>query len=197
MIPHITRAGDARGVMSYLLRTGQREPHEAPHLIAGSPEAVWFVRGRLLAPRDARWFAWFLDEPLLAFEQVVEVPKRDRAGEVVGRRDAHVWQCTLSLHPEEQLVEDGRWGELAERFVERLGFAADTDGRAQCRWVAIRHGRSAAGCDHVHVIVALVAENGSKPSVHNDYPRAQAACRALEREFGLRRVEGRAPPTAY
>jgi hypothetical protein len=36
-----------------------------------------------------------------------------------------------------------------------------------------------------------VAEDGSKASVHSDRPRAQKACRELEQQFGLRRLEAR------
>ena len=57
--------------------------------------------------------------------------------------------------------------------------------------MAIRHGRSAGGSDHAHIVVTLVAEDGSKASVHNDRPRAQKACRELEQRFGLRRLEAR------
>ena len=57
--------------------------------------------------------------------------------------------------------------------------------------MAIRHGRSAGGSDHAHLVVTLVAEDGSKASVHNDRPRAQKACRELEQRFGLRRLEAR------
>ncbi len=63
---------------------------------------------------------------------------------------------------------------------------------AQCRWVAIRHGRSTGGSDHAHVVVTLVAEDGSKANIHDDRPRAQHACRKLEQQFGLRSLEARA-----
>ena len=42
---------------------------------------------------------------------------------------------------------------------------------------------------------ALVAEDGSKASVHNDRPRAQRAARELEERFGLRQLEARARGT--
>jgi phosphoenolpyruvate synthase/pyruvate phosphate dikinase len=58
--------------------------------------------------------------------------------------------------------------------------------RAQCRWVAIRDGRSAGGSDDAHRVVALVAEDDSKARVHNDRPRPQRAWRELERRHGLR-----------
>ena len=109
---------------------------------------------------------------------------------MIGTRDAHVWHCSLSLHPQEPELADERWAEICEQFIEQMRFAGET-AKAQCRWVAIRHGRSAGGSDHAHLVVTLVAEDGSKASVHNDRPRAQKACRELEQRFGLRRLEAR------
>ena len=115
---------------------------------------------------------------------------RQETGRVIGARDAHVWHCSLSLHPQEPELADERWAEICEQFIEQMRFAGET-AKAQCRWVAIRHGRSAGGSDHAHLVVTLVAEDGSKASVHNDRPRAQKACRELEQRFGLRRLEAR------
>ena len=120
----------------------------------------------------------------------VEIAERDGEGRVIGSRDAHVWHCSLSLHPDEPDLPDERWAEVCEEFVAAMGFAG-ADARAQCRWVAIRHGESAGGSDHAHIVVGLVAEDGSKASVHNDRPRAQQAARGLEERFGLRRLEAR------
>ncbi len=64
-----------------------------------------------------------------------------------------------------------------------MGFD-QTDSLAGCRWVAVRHGLSAGGNDHVHVVVNLVREDGTKAGVHNDRRRAQQAYRQLEAEFG-------------
>ncbi|MFW1331792.1 relaxase/mobilization nuclease domain-containing protein, partial [Vibrio parahaemolyticus] len=66
----------------------------------------------------------------------------------------------------------------------------DNDGtKAPCRWVAIRHGLSQAGNDHVHIAVNLVREDGTKASTHLDYQRAQNAARALEVKYGLEQLE--------
>ena len=119
------------------------------------------------------------------------IAERDENGRVVGARDAHVWHCSLSLHPDEPALSDERWGEICDEFVASMGFAG-ADARAQCRWVAVRHGESAGGSDHAHVVVALVAEDGSRASVHFDQPRSQSAARELEQRFGLRRLEARA-----
>jgi hypothetical protein len=190
MIPNVTRGGKTHGVLIYLVGKGKREEHDNPHLIAGSPEAVRMGQGRLLNRRDAVGLARFLDEPREAFGTRVTIAERDKNGRLVGSRDAHVWHCSLSLHPQEPELQDDRWAEIAEAFVEQMRFAGETT-KAECRWVAIRHGRSAGGSDHAHLVVTLVAEDGSKASVHNDRPRAQTACRELEQQFGLRRLEAR------
>jgi hypothetical protein len=193
VIPNVTRGGKTHGVLLYLVGQGKREEHENPHLVAGSPEAVRMAEAsRPLERSDAIALARFLDEPREAFGTRVTIAERDKTtGRVTGIvRDAHVWHCSLSLHPKELELADERWADIAAAFVEEMRFAGET-ASAQCRWVAIRHGRSVGGSDHAHIVVTLVAEDGSKASVHNDRPRAQEACRELEQRFGLRRLEAR------
>ena len=190
MIPNVTRGGNTRGVLLYLVGPGKREEHQDPHLVAGAPETLRIAGDRLLGEADAAELARFLDSRASAFGTRVEIAERDGEGRVIGSRDAHVWHCSLSLHPDEPDLPDERWAEVCEEFVVAMGFAG-ADARAQCRWVAIRHGESAGGSDHAHIVVGLVAEDGSKASVHNDRPRAQQAARGLEERFGLRRLEAR------
>jgi hypothetical protein len=192
VIPKITRGGNTRGLLLYLIGKGRREEHVAPRLVAGSAEAMMIAGGRVLqgGARDAAQLARFLDEPRETFGTQVRIAERDQNGKVVGSRDAHVWHTSLSLHPDEPALSDERWGEIAERFISEMGFAGET-ARAQCRWVAVRHGESTGGSDHVHLVVGLVAEDGSKANVHFERKRAQQAARLLEREFGLRELESR------
>ena len=194
MIPNITRGANTRGVLLYLVGAGKREEHEAPHLVTGSPEALLTAGERVLGQDDAAALARFLDEPRQEFGTRVTIAERDQNGRVVGTRDAHVWHCSLSLHPDEPAFSDERWGEICTEFVASMGFAG-AEAHAECRWVAVRHGESAGGSDHAHVVVALVAEDGSRASVHYDQPRAQNATRELEQRFGLRRLEARARGT--
>jgi hypothetical protein len=190
VIPNVTRGGKTVGVLRYLVGKGKREEHEHPHLVAGSPEAVRMATERELSAADAGALARFLDEPREQFGTKVTVAERDQQGRVMGTRDAHVWHCSLALHPDEPDLSDERWGEICEQFVSEMGFAGER-AAAQCRWVAIRHGRSTGGSDHAHLVVTLVAEDGSKARIHNDRPRAQKACRELEQRFGLRALEAR------
>lgn len=196
MIPNVTRGGRTRGLLRYLVGPGHDEAqvHTHPHLVAGDEEAVliWGGEPQLdVAAGDA--IAAHLDVPRQRYGTRVTTlvkgedgaPQLDEHGEVV-RKDAHVWHCSLSLHPDEPALSDDEWREICEQFIERMGFQA-----AGCRWVAVRHGESAGGNDHVHLVVQLVGESGHAASVHLDRPRAQQCARELERQHGLRVVEGR------
>ena len=101
-----------------------------------------------------------------------------------------MWHCSLSLRADDRKVSASEWGTIAERFVEKMGFI-DPDGAKTSRWVAIHHGTSKNGNDHIHVAVQLVREDGTKANTHNDFKRVQEACRELEKEFSLAVVEGR------
>ena len=146
---------------------------------------------KLLERSDAIALARFLDEPREAFGTRVTIAERDKRRPPDRRaatRTCGTARCRCIRRSPSS--PDERWAEICEQFIEQMGFAGET-AKAQCRWVAIRHGRSAGGSDHAHLVVTLVAEDGSKAIVHNDRPRAQKACRELEQRFGLRRLEAR------
>ena len=130
MIPNVTRGGKTHGVLLYLVGKGKREEHQNPHLVAGSPEAIRMGEGRLLERSDAIALARFLDEPREAFGTQVTIAERDKNGRVTGARDAHVWHCSLSLHPQEPELADERWAEICEQFIEQMRFAGETARRS-------------------------------------------------------------------
>ena len=48
------------------------------------------------------------------------VAERDADGRLVGTRDAHVWHCSLALHPSESDQPDERWHEICEQFIAQV-----------------------------------------------------------------------------
>ncbi|GAB3866554.1 hypothetical protein GCM10029963_79830 [Micromonospora andamanensis] len=96
----------------------------------------------------------------------------------------YVWQCSLSLPAQEGQLDDETWGRIAGRFVQEMGFTGDAD-RAGCRWIAVRHGLSAKGNDHVHLVVTLATEDGSPVWLRQDKRRSQQVADRIEDEFGL------------
>lgn len=194
MIPNITRGGQMGGLMVYLAGEGRSNEHEEQHLVAGDA-AIMAQHGYSVLDRtSALAIAASLDAPRRAFG--VEVIRTSKAtdpvtGEVVTSRAAgDVWHCSLSLRAEEGQLSDERWGAIAQDFADRMGFT-EASGKAACRWVAVRHGLSTNGNDHIHIAVSLVREDGTKATTHNDFAKAQDVCRGLERDYGLEQLESR------
>ena len=194
MMPNITRGGQMGGLMVYLAGEGRSNEHTEQHLVAGD-SAIMAQHGYSVLDRStALAIAASLDAPRRAFG--VEVTRTAKttdpvSGEAVATRVAgDVWHCSLSLRSEEGQLSDEKWGAIAQDFTDRMGFT-EASGKAACRWVAVRHGVSASGNDHVHIAVSLVREDGTKASTHNDFTKAQEVCRDLEREYGLEQLESR------
>jgi hypothetical protein len=195
MMPNISRGDRMGGLMVYLAGAGRSNEHEEQHLVAGD-SAIVTMHGYGVLDRDtALAIAKDLDEPRVRLG--VDVTRQERiadpeTGEVTSTTvPADVWHCSLSLRAEEGQLSDEKWGAIAQQFVDRMGFTTEGGSKATCRWVAVRHGLSTNGNDHIHVAVSLVREDGTKANTHNDYQRAQNICRDLEREHSLEQLESR------
>ncbi|WP_380163356.1 relaxase/mobilization nuclease domain-containing protein [Jannaschia sp. R86511] len=184
-MPNITRGERMGGLMAYLQGPGRANEHTEPHLVAGDPAVMAWHDDAVLDRSTALAIAAELDHPRRLF-----------GVEVAG---GSVWHCSLSLRAEEGLLSDEKWAAIAHEFVDGMGFSDDTRqdehgemvGRAGCRWVAVRHGVSTNGNDHVHIAVSLVREDGTKASVWNDRRTAQRVAGELERKHGLEVLESR------
>jgi hypothetical protein len=198
VIPHIVRGDRMAGLMVYLVGPGRRNEHTEPHLVAGDPALLAWHDDNELDHDAALAIAKHLDRPRKALGVGVtvgvyerKVTGRDDAGKrviknvKVGEKQAHVWHCSLSLRPEEGRLSDERWGAIAGEFIKRMGFDDHDGTKAPCRWVAVHHGLSEKGNDHIHLAVNLVREDGTKASTHNDYNRVQQVARDLERDYDL------------
>ncbi|GAA1891883.1 relaxase/mobilization nuclease domain-containing protein [Paeniglutamicibacter psychrophenolicus] len=192
MMPNVTRGGRMQGLLSYLVSVDPAKTsnvHHDPHLVAGDAAVMaWFDDG-ILDQDDASRIAAYLDEPHRKFG--VEVMRRDDRKDAPLGLDgkpqlvkADVWHCSLSVAVGERNITDQEWGDIANDFVDAMGFS-EASGKAQCRWAAVDHGASAGGNQHIHIALSLVREDGTKASVHNDRSRAQDTCRALEKKYGL------------
>lgn len=185
MIAEVVRGDSMPDLISYLFGPGRYNEHENQHLVAGYADSVFSAPDQLWRSepgvqrhvhREARGLGWEVDYP------------RSRWGtEVPG---GSVWHCSMSIKAEEGQLTDAQWTEAAHAMVSALGFSGE-DGKAPCRWVAVRHGLSANGNDHIHLAVNLVREDGTKASTWNDFRKAGAVCADLETRFGLQHVAGR------
>lgn len=169
-----------------------KNAHTEPHLVAGDAAIMAWYDDGVLDRDDAVAIAKHLDRPRKAFgvtiqikDMVWDAAKRERVH--VGYKDASVWHCSLSLRAEEGALTDPQWGDIANDFVDSMGFT-EASGKARCRWAAINHGTSENGNHHIHIAVSLVREDGTKASTHGDYQRAQKTCRELEAKYGLEQL---------
>ena len=124
---------------------------------------------------------------VLDLGQQLEANKLLYSVEVEG---GHVWHLSLSNPVGDRELSDEEWAAVAKEAMDRLGFT-EACGKAPCPWVAVRHGRSAAGNDHAHIAVSLVREDGTKASIWRDRVRLSELCADLERRLGLTVVDGR------
>ncbi|MFE1032491.1 relaxase/mobilization nuclease domain-containing protein [Streptomyces sp. NPDC058807] len=167
MIPRIHQQGsNTLGLLHYLYGKGTHEEHVDPHLVASFDN---------MAPdpgRDSsvtkKNLQHLLDQPLSLLG----------SGQ---RPDKHVWHCSVRAAPDDPVLSDEQWAEIARRMVAATGI--DPGDGAGCRWAAVRHAD-----DHIHIIATLVREDGRRPDHHRSGKRAQAECRLIEKELGLHQV---------
>lgn len=184
MIPNITQGNDPHGLMRYLFGSGKRNEHEDPHLVAAHEGLTIDVDRPDPTRAQIRALGYELADVADTFNAVVPA--------------GHVWHCSVSLPREDGKLSDDQWARIAHRVVDHMGFSPapgpDGDllaGRAGCRWLAVRHGLSAGGNDHIHIALSLVREDGTIANDWRSYKRVQAVCRELEDELGLTIVAGR------
>jgi len=170
VIGKVLRGTRPEGLIYYLFGPGRREEHRDPHLVAG-----WRDPAELEPPllpdgrRDFRRLNGLLNQPHAA----------------LGPRgaDRPVWHCVIRAAPEDRMLADHQWGQVARDIMHRTGLAPHGQDDEAIRWVAVRH----AG-DHIHIVGMLARQDGTAPRCWNDYYRVREACQAAEERYGLRRT---------
>ncbi|BCM65698.1 hypothetical protein EASAB2608_01032 [Streptomyces sp. EAS-AB2608] len=168
MIPRVHKRGQRTiGLLYYLYGPGTHEEHVDPHLVA-----AWDS----LLPDPGR-------DPQATYTQLQKLLDQPVDALAPSRRPArHVWHLSVRAAPEDPVLSDEQWGEIARRMVSATGIAPDGDAAA-CRWAAVRHAD-----DHIHIIATLAREDGRQARLNNDAGRAQAEARLIEAEYGLKRL---------
>ena len=152
------------GLVRYLFGPGRAEEHINPRIVAAS-DPTWLGTvqpdGVTLAQLISE-----LDEPVIVHGD------KTRAG--------YVYHLVVSVPAGDGQLSDDRWQQTAQRFAEKLGFDE------QVHWIAINHGTSTNGNDHIHFVANLIhADDGRVHKLAFDRMRQREACIELEEEFGL------------
>ncbi|WP_432061507.1 relaxase/mobilization nuclease domain-containing protein [Streptomyces sp. S1] len=168
MVPDIGRGSRTHGLLVYLYGPGRREEHTDAHLV-GSWDGFAPDPGRDPDPQVT------LARLTAALDLRVK-----QAGDRAPAK--HVWHCSVRTAPGDRRFSDEEWNAIAQRIVHATGIApeGDPDG---CRWIAVRHAD-----DHIHIVATLVRGDLRNPRLNYDFNKAQAECRRIEKEMGLRRL---------
>jgi hypothetical protein len=167
MIGKVLRGTDARRLLYYLYGPGKANEHTDPHLVAGFGDPAELEPGRRPdGSRDFRRLTGLLAQPLAALNG--------------SNYREPVWHCAVRAAPEDRLLSDAEWAQVAATIMDRTGLAPAGDDLA-VRWVAVRHAP-----DHIHLVATLARQDRIRPKVWNDYFRVREACQDAERQFGLR-----------
>jgi hypothetical protein len=166
------RGRNTYGLLGYLFGPGRANEHVDPHLVAAwDPE---WLAGGAFAEQHRGWLARLGREIDAAMD-----------GHQVQLPGGHVYHVVLSIPQQDGRLGDAVWRELVDEAIDRMGFGPDAEGRGGCRWVAVHHGLSAAGNDHVHLVVNLVRGAGRVADTYRDWPRWRAWCLDVEARLGL------------
>ncbi|MEV1077328.1 mobilization protein [Streptomyces sp. NPDC050211] len=172
MIPKIILGqGDTRRLIAYLFGKGTANEHVDPHLVAS-------------------WNDFAPDPGRSPHRDPKEVEKQlhtqlDQPVAMLGRRapKTTVWHCPVRAAPEDPILTDAQWAEIARRVVAAAGIAPAGDTEA-CRWVAVRHAD-----DHIHIAATLIRQDGRRPERDHDIRAVQKEARQIEIDYGLRRLK--------
>ncbi|WP_329612550.1 mobilization protein [Streptomyces brevispora] len=168
MVPDIGRGSRTHGLLVYLYGPGKREEHTDAHLV-GSWDGFAPDPGRDTDPQVT----------LTRLTAALDLRVKQAGDRAPGK---HVWHCSVRTAPGDRPVSDEEWKTIAQRIVHATGIApnGDPDG---CRWIAVRHAE-----DHIHIVATLVRGDLRNPRLNYDFNKAQAECRRIEKEMGLRRL---------
>ena len=167
MIAKVIRGTCVQRLLAYLYGPGKANEHTDPHLVAGFAEPLEVEPGRRAdGSPDLRRLTGLFLQPLAALK-----------GSPYSKP---VWHCAVRAAPDDRVLSDAEWAEVAAGIMHRTGLAPDGD-YLGVRWAAVRHAP-----DHIHIVATLARQDRIRPKVWNDFYRVREACHTAERRFGLR-----------
>jgi hypothetical protein len=174
MIGKITKGSSGRALIGYLFGPGKTNEHTDQRVVA-SGLAVGIEEGRALSAAEIAGLGAAIDSA------------NDRFGK--NPPGGHIWHVSLSIPRADRLIVDDEWADMAQRVMSALGF--EGEGLQPAAWVAVGHGTSAKGNQHIHIAASLVRMDGRQVNIWQDRKTLSGVCAEIEHDNGLSVVEGR------
>jgi hypothetical protein len=190
MIPNVRFGSIAYGLVAYLLGPGKENEHKNQHLITGSK--IFKDLKNAMGDEIRSYQEGALEK--MSPKQIQRVFDR-HTNLYLGKVEDTVAHISLSLSPEDGILSDKKWAEIAESFVDKLNLHNSSRRRVERDWFVIRHGLSKNGNDHVHLAINLIDAEGKYIKDVGQgkrvglLPVSQNVARKLEDEFGLIKLE--------
>jgi Relaxase/Mobilisation nuclease domain len=170
MIGKITTGSSGRRLIRYLFGPGKANEHTDQRVVTSG----LVMGGEALAGSN------------LSKQQIAELgASLDAAHETYGTdpKGGHILHLSLSLPPDDRHLSDDQWGEVANMAMTALGF--ESDGVEPAAWVAVGHGTSANGNQHVHIAASLVRIDGGRVNTWQSKKALSRVCAEIETSYDL------------
>jgi len=136
--------GRVRGLVEYLFGPGRSDEHTDPHVIAAYDPILVGDRGD--TPLGRKMLAAELDFARAQLRPEV--------------KEKFVWHGVVSVATDDGHLSAEQWSDIATTVTDHLGFNPDSE--TSVRWIAVHHGDSAGGNDHIHLVANLINDDGRK-----------------------------------
>src|SRR5215470_663874 len=124
VIGKVLRGRNVRRLLYYLYGPGKANEHTDPHLVAGfSDPGELEPERRPDGSRDFRRLARLLEQPLAAL-----------AGHGYAKP---VWHCAVRTAPDDRMLSDAEWAQVAARVMDRTGLAPNGDDLGCGGWPSV------------------------------------------------------------
>ena len=176
MIGKITTGASGRSLIRYLFGPGKANEHTDQRVITSGLA----LGGDVLAAGA------------LSSQAIVELGSDLDAANDLSRANpagGHIWHLSLSLPAGDRPLTDDQWEEVARKATKAIGF--EREGLDPAAWVAVAHGASAQGNQHIHIAASLVRLDGSRVETWQSKRTISRVCAEVEHTYGLTVVEGR------
>lgn len=164
MIGKITKGSRTGSIGAYLHGPGRANEHAYTSETGKRETGGQVIASNLpvIGDTDSKRWAAQMRQPLALRDKAVKQP---------------IWQVSLALPPGEKLTQR-QWADAAQTFVEKLGVQENP-------WVAVHHGSSRGGNDHIHIVLNRVDFEGKLWAAKQDFRQVQRVSTHLEKVYGL------------
>jgi hypothetical protein len=166
--PPAARGKRVAPLIYYLYGPGRRQEHTDPHIVAG-----WWHPAELEPP--------LREDGRRDFRRLIGLLSQPHAAMGTWAAERPVWHCSVRAAPEDRMLSDDEWAQIACDVMHRTGLAPHGQEDDAVRWIAVRHGD-----DHIHIVAMLARQDGRRPRWSNDRYRVRQACQAAEERYRLR-----------